>query len=281
MTDNSHIDTAPADTERADRLAFYLIKGMNKTIRSYRMLLNDDHVLVAVSGGKDSLTLLDLLHRRRRSAKERIRIAACTVRSDHHCGKAVPEEWLARYCQERHIPFHSVPIHVAETLSQARKSHCFWCSYRRRTALFKLADELGCNKLAFGHHADDVAETILMNLCFSGKVSRMEPKQALFNGKLTVIRPLAMTEERDIVDLARASGYPLSGEACPDGVDSRRALVRKVLRELESDTINVKRCMYHAVERAQRALALQEASAALKNLEQISDEGMKQEEDHD
>ena len=248
-----------AHSAKADRLAYYMLKGVNKTIRKYRMLLNGDRLLVAVSGGKDSLSLLDLLYRRRRSARERVTVIACHVRSDHHCGRAVPEEWLSNYCLERGIPLHTVPITVAETLSQAKRSRCFWCSYRRRAALFQLADQLGCNRIALGHHADDIAETTLMNLCFSGRVQRMEPKQILFKGRLTLIRPLAMTEERDIADLARASGFPVGGEPCPDGIDSRRALVKHVLRELEADSIDVKRSIFHAVERCQRAMQTTQA----------------------
>jgi len=262
------------DSARADRLAYYMLKSMNKTIRKYRMLLNGDRLLVAVSGGKDSLSLLDLLYRRRRSARERVTVIACHVRSDHHCGQAVPEEWLTNYCLERAIPLHTVPITVAETLSKAKRSRCFWCSYRRRTALFQLADQLGCNRIALGHHADDIAQTTLMNLCFSGRVQRMEPKQVLFKGRLTLIRPLAMTEERDIADLARASGFPVGGEPCPDGINSRRTLIKNVLRELEADSIDVKRSIFHAVERCQRAMQSTQAEQTPSDWEQ------EQEEDH-
>ena len=241
--------TPQANDDRANKLAYYLLKAVNKANRRYRMFADGDTILVAVSGGKDSLTLLDLLRRRRRVARERYSIIAGSVRTDSHCGAAVPEEWLATWCEERDIPLVVDRIEIADELAQTTANKCFRCSWNRRKTLFQMADRLGCNKVAFGHHADDIAQTTLMNLFYSGRLYRMEPKVSFFGGRLIVIRPLAFVEERDIVPFVRASGFPLSGEPCPESLESRRALVKRLLREVESDSRHVKRSIHHAVER--------------------------------
>jgi|YNPNPStandDraft_1061719.scaffolds.fasta_scaffold22732_4 tRNA 2-thiocytidine biosynthesis protein TtcA len=246
----------PADPARADRLAHYLLKAVNKANFAYNLLQDGDSVLVAVSGGKDSLSLLDLLDRYRRIAPQRYTLKAGFVRYDRHCGRAAPEEWLQQWCADRGVPFFVEELAVQEELARTHLSPCFRCAWLRRKTLFLLAGRLGCNKLAFGHHADDIAETTLLNLFFAARLRPMEPRVVMFGGALTVIRPLALVEERDIVPFAQASGYPLAGEPCPQGLDSRRALVKRVLRELEGECHQVKRHIFRAAEHCQRLRAL-------------------------
>ena len=245
---------ARSGSARADKLAYYLLKAVNKASRKYRMLANGDIVLVAVSGGKDSLTLLDLLRRRQQSAREHYTVMAGLVRTDLHCGTSVPEIWLREWCAARGIRFVTDDIEIANELAETKASKCFRCAWNRRKTLFQMAHHLGCNKLAFGHNADDIAETTLMNLFYSGRIARMEPKVSFFGGQVVVIRPLAYVEERDIVPFARASGFPLSGEPCPRGLKSRRAVVKRILREIESEGHRVKRSIYKAVDRYETAL---------------------------
>lgn len=242
-------------SDRADRLAHYLLKALNKGQRRYGLLADGDTILLAVSGGKDSLTMLELLERRRRTGQEKYSLVAAHIVSDYHCGRKVPNDWLAAHCQARGIPLVMEHVAIADTVTSADRSHCYLCARERRRALFEIAERMGCNKLAFGHHADDVAETTLMNLFYSGRIDSIDPKAAFFDGRLTVIRPLILIEERDIVPFAKASEFPLAGEPCPDGSNSRRAFVKDLLRQVERDHNGVKRSMYHAMDRYRHALA--------------------------
>jgi tRNA 2-thiocytidine biosynthesis protein TtcA len=246
--------TLPHDPERAGRQAFYLLKGLNKANRRYRLLADGDRILVAVSGGKDSLTALDLLRRRQRVAREHYTLIAAHVDSDFHCGQAVPVAWLRAQCAAWGIQLVEDDMAVADELATTDQSPCFRCAWNRRRTLFNLAQQWGCNKLAFGHHADDIAETTLMNLFYSARFSRMEPRMTLFAGRLVVIRPLALIEERDVAAYARASGFPIGGTPCPEGMDSRRALVKHILQQVERDNHKVKRSIFSAIERNQAAL---------------------------
>ena len=239
---------------RADKLAYYLIKAVNKAVRRYRMIADGDVILVATSGGKDSLTLLDLLHRRRRSSRHHYSLIAARILTDSYCGPAVPVEWQRDWCAARGIPFETETIQIAEELRDTSASKCYRCAWNRRKALFDMAGRLGCNVLAFGHHADDIAQTTLLNLFYSGRFHRMEPRVRFFDGRLLVIRPLALVEERDIVPFVKEIAFPIAGEPCPEGGNSRRGAVKRMLRELEKDSPRIKRSIHSAVERHNWAL---------------------------
>lgn len=239
----------PAAPERADRLAYYLNKSITKADKRFRLLEEGDRILVAVSGGKDSLSLLDLLQRRQTTSRVHYALVAGHVRSDAHCGRAVALPWLEAWCAEHTIPLALADMAVADQLETTDKSACFVCSWHRRKALFELAHALGCNKIALGHHGDDMAETVLLNLLYASRIEGLAGKAEFFEGELGLIRPLLLIEERDLADFAQASGFPIEGEPCPAGLDSQRAQVKRMLRELEVGRHRIKRSIFRAVDR--------------------------------
>ena len=162
---------------KQDQLAHYLLKKVNKAIRIYGMIEDGDRIVVAVSGGKDSLTLLRLLRLDKNSTAIDYDLVGVHVESDVQNSGCCHLERLEKLFRDEGVDYSFEQIQVTPGEDgKHRRSDCFRCSWNRRKALFLAAQRLGCNKVAFGHHADDVAETTLLNLFFHGQLETMEPK---------------------------------------------------------------------------------------------------------
>ncbi|MFA5096983.1 MAG: ATP-binding protein [Candidatus Omnitrophota bacterium] len=224
---------------------FYISKRVGKAIIDYKMLSDGDKVAVAVSGGKDSLTLLKVLHDRKRFVPIKYELTALHIDLGFPRSFAGP---LEKYFKKTGIPYRIVKV---DTLKKTPRSqiNCFWCSWNRRKALFETADKLGCTKVALGHHKDDIIETVLLNLFFQGEISSMCPRQELFKGKITLIRPLAYVEEYMIKRFAREEGLLHQSCTCPNSITSRRALMGKLIRELKRACPDVKTNIFRSVSR--------------------------------
>lgn len=217
----------------ANKQAYWLLKPVNRAIREFGMLRDGDRVAVAFSGGKDSLALLHLLALRQKQALERYDLLVLHVAGDARGAETPPHppllDWLAqsgfRYEVE---PFALSP---GETLPL----ECARCAWNRRKLLFAAADRLGCNVVAFGHHADDLAETTLLNLLDHGVTEGMAPVREFFDGRLRLIRPLCYVSEAELRRFARAlaqaGAAPEPPPLCPQSVHSRRALAKRLLAE--------------------------------------------------
>ena len=231
-------------------LGTFLLKKVNKALRQYRMIEDGDRIVVAVSGGKDSLTLLRLLQVNKKNVPVSYDIVAVHVESDFRCAGCVHQETLERIFKNEgtEYSFEQIRITVDED-GQRRAPNCFWCSWNRRKALFLTAQRLGCNKVAFGHHADDVAETTLLNLFYHGRMETMEPKVVFFEGEIILIRPLVFVPESEIIRFAKESGFPSQLCKCPNSFTSKRARMKEILRTIEKECPKAKINLYKALEK--------------------------------
>jgi len=212
----------------------------------YNLIEDKDKILVAVSGGKDSMTLLKLLKERRRWAPIDFDIIAVHIETDYRCGACVHTQILKKAFKELGVKYVFKKIKV---LDKNKKTSCFWCSWNRRKALFKLADKLGCRKIAFGHHKDDIIETTLLNLFFQGEFSTMNPCQEMFGGKIVIIRPLCYVEEGSIRKFAEECGFPKQMCRCPNSHKSNRKYVKGLLRDIRKRSPNVKTNIFRSMTR--------------------------------
>lgn len=224
---------------------FYISKRIGKAITDYDMLSDGDKVAVAVSGGKDSLTLLRVLNDRRVFAPIRYELLAVHVDMGYPCQQP---RILQRHFKKIGVNYHIEKIDILK--GKKRKDiSCFWCSWNRRKTLFQVAARFGCTKVALGHHKDDIVETILLNLFFNGEISAMSPRQELFNGKIIIIRPLAYVEEAMIERFAEIAGFPRQKCACPNSATSNRRRVARIIRDLKKICPDVKTNIFRSVKR--------------------------------
>lgn len=211
----------------AKRLAYWLFKPINRAIREFSMLANGDRIAVAVSGGKDSLSLLRLLDWRRRFCREDYELVAIHVTADARGPETPLHPPLERWLREQGYDYSLVPITPAA--NERLPMDCRRCTWHRRQALFEEAERLGCGLLAYGHHADDLAQTTLMNLVYHGRVETMAPVRTYFDDRFLLIRPLCYVDEKDLRRFAAACDFPPPPPLCPRTAESRRELGRSLL----------------------------------------------------
>lgn len=214
-----------------NRLAFFILKDVGRALREFAMLRDGDRVAIAVSGGKDSLALLDLLQRLQAIAKTRFQVAAVHVRGDTS-GITAPHAPLEAWLAAQDVPTRIVTPDVAASETPLNCQRCTWL---RRKALFETAAALGCNVLAYAHHADDAAQTTLLNLLYVGGVHTLAPVADYFDGRFRLIRPLLYVPESALAHFAHASGFPIPPPACPRADRSRRKVVAEMLKLLGRD----------------------------------------------
>ncbi|PRQ04093.1 tRNA 2-thiocytidine biosynthesis protein TtcA [Enhygromyxa salina] len=225
-----------------------LRRTMGKTIADYELLAPGDHLMVAVSGGKDSYTLLDLLAQLRARAPIDFRLTAV------HLDQVQPGydgSQLRRWLEDFGAPFEILREDTYSTVVSVTtpgKAYCAACSRLRRGVLYTNAARLGCNKIALGHHRDDALETLLLNLFYTGKLQAMPAKYTTDDGRFEVIRPLIECAESDIVEHAAWANYPiLPCNLCGSQDGLRRQKMRALITELESDNPHVRNVMLNAM----------------------------------
>ncbi|MCD6305367.1 MAG: tRNA 2-thiocytidine(32) synthetase TtcA [Deltaproteobacteria bacterium] len=220
---------------------------MGKAIHTHQMIKDGDHVMVAVSGGKDSLSLLWLLRERIKRIPIRYRITG--VHIDPGFGTDSAGQ-MAAFFSRHGFDHRVIQTHIGPQAHgpENRENPCFLCSRLRRKRLFELAGEIGCNRIAFGHHKDDMIETFFLNVFYAASISTMLPVQELFGGKLTVIRPLYLIDEDIIQRYSRAMAWDQIDLGCPSAGVSKREEIRQMLHGLYRSNKKVKGNIFHALQ---------------------------------
>lgn len=231
-----------------------LESALRKAIFDHQMLIGKEKIAIALSGGKDSLTLLFLLAAALGRGLPDAKLYALHVSGAFSCGASLQEKWLSDICEALSIPFFSLVQEGSEP------KECYSCSRVRRKLLFDKAKSLGIDTIAFGHHRDDNAQTLLMNLFQKGEFAGILPKIEMVRYGITIIRPLIYMGEGEIREFAKENGFLRLTCQCPIGAKSMRKKIEKEISALEELFPHVRGNLSHAslIYGSKKALELEE-----------------------
>lgn len=229
---------------KAEKTAYWLLKDLNKAIYQFKMIEDGDRIAVAVSGDKDSLTLLKLLDLRRASSKENYEIVAVHVSGDGNGPACQIHAPLIEWFQSNGYAYAAEEFNIPE--NEKIPLNCHRCSWNRRKQIFEMARRENCNVVAYGHHADDLAQTTLMNLIFHGKAETMPPVSDYFGGIFRMIRPMAYLTEADIKRFAKLADFPEPPPNCPLSQDSQRQVAQQFINKAQKQFPDVRKNLLRA-----------------------------------
>lgn len=223
-----------------------LLSYTRKAVDEYAMIEDGDKIAVGISGGKDSLTLLYALHGLKRFYPKKFEICAITVDLGHKDFKIEP---LIELCKELDVPYEIVKTDIAEIIFDERleTNPCSLCAKMRKGALNEKAKEMGCNKVAYAHHKDDIIETMLLSLIFEGRFHSFSPKTYLDRMDLTVLRPMMYVPEVDVIGFQHRYDLPVVKSKCPVDGHTKRQYVKDLLKDLNTEHPGTKNRMFTAI----------------------------------
>ena len=225
-----------------------LMSLTRKAIDEYRMISDDDHIAIGVSGGKDSLTLLCALAGLRRFYPHPFRLTAVTVDLGYPQAAEALQP-IRELCGSLEVPYYVVPSEIASVVFDIRRESnpCSLCAKLRKGAFNTAARELGCNKVAYAHHKDDLVETMLLSLIYESRFFCFSPVTYLDRMDLTVIRPMMYVEESEVIGFQKANQLPVFHNPCPADGNTRRAYVKDLVRRLTKENPGAKDRFFSAI----------------------------------
>jgi len=229
-----------------DALSKAANRSIGQAMHNYEMLADTDRVLIAVSGGVDSLVLSWILNYWLHKAPIHYNILAVYIDNGFDISTSAK---VAEQLQNIGVPYQIEKTDFWQRAAAAEegKSICYHCARLRRNRLFAIAEEQGFNKIGFGHHKDDILETFFINLLYAGNISTMVPKQKLFDGRIHIIRPMAYLEKKDIIAIADAASIVPVKNPCPQDNNSKRQEARKLVASLSQLDPKVKSNIFAAL----------------------------------
>lgn len=223
-----------------------LLSYTRKAVDEYSMIQEGDHIAVGISGGKDSLTLLYALHGLKRFYPQKFELSAVTVDLGFENFNLEP---IQNLCKELEVPYKVVKSDIYDILFHVRQESnpCSLCAKMRKGALNEAVKEMGCNKVAYAHHKDDIIETMLLSLIFEGRFYSFSPKTYLDRMDLTVIRPMMFVDEIEVIGFRNKYSLPVVKGKCPVDGHTKRQYAKELLRELNKEHPGTKERMFHAI----------------------------------